>query len=79
MADEDVLVATVADEVEAELICGLLRSAGIECAHRVTDEMDSPLHGIASDGPREILVHQSDLVPARALLADAQSQQRESG
>jgi hypothetical protein len=70
VTDEDVSVATVADEIEAEVICGLLRSAGIECAHRVTDEMDSPLHGIASDGPREIVVHRSDLVTARALLAD---------
>lgn len=72
MADERVLVATVADEVEAETICGLLRSAGIESGHRVTDETDSPLHGIASDGPREILVHESDLETARTLLADAQ-------
>jgi hypothetical protein len=47
-------------------------SAGIECAHRVTDELDSPLHGIASDGPRAILVHESDLETARALLADAE-------
>jgi len=61
---------TVADEVEAEVVCGRLRSAGIECAHRVTDEVDSPLHGIASDGPREILVHESDLETARALLTD---------
>jgi hypothetical protein len=72
MDDDGVLVATVSDEMEAEVICGLLRSAGIECGHRVTDETDSPLHGIASDGPREILVHESDLETARALLADAQ-------
>ena len=63
-------VTTVSDEVEAEVVCGLLRSAGIECAHRVTKEMDSPLHGITSDGPREILVPESDLDTARALLAD---------
>ena len=68
MDDEGVTVTTVSDEVEAEVVCGLLRSAGIECGHRVTDEMDSPLHGIASDGPREILVHESDLTAARALL-----------
>ena len=54
------------------MICGLLRSAGVECAHRVTEELDSRLHGIASDGPREILVHESDLETARALLADAE-------
>jgi hypothetical protein len=70
--DQGVPVTTVSDEVEAEVVCGLLRSAGIECGHRITDEMDSPLHGIASDGPREILVHEPDLETARALLADAQ-------
>jgi hypothetical protein len=70
MDDEGVAVATVSDEVAAEVVCGLLRSAGIECGHRVTNEMDSPLHGLASDGPREILVHESDLDTARALLAD---------
>jgi Putative prokaryotic signal transducing protein len=72
MEDEGVPVTTVADEMEADVVCGLLRSAGIECGHRVTDETDSLLHGIASDGPREILVHESDLETARALLADAQ-------
>ena len=70
MDDQGVPVTTVSDEVEADVVCGLLRSAGIECAHRVTEEMDSPLHGIAADGPREILVHESDLETARALLAD---------
>jgi hypothetical protein len=72
MDDGGVPVTTVSDEAEAELVCGLLRSAGIECGHRVTDEMDSPLHGIASDGPREILVRESDLTTARTLLANAQ-------
>jgi hypothetical protein len=70
--NDGVVVATVSDEVEADVVCGLLRSAGLECGHRVTDDMDSALHGIASDGPREILVHDSDLATARALLADAQ-------
>jgi len=72
MDSDGVPVATVSDEVEAEVVCGLLRSAGIECAHRLTDETDSPLHGIASDGPREILVHASEMETARGLLADAQ-------
>ena len=72
MDSDGVPFATVSDEVEAEVVCGLLRSAGIECAHRLTDETDSPLHGIASDGPREILVHATDLETARQLLADAQ-------
>ncbi len=46
----------------------LLRSNGIECAHRLTPELDSPFEGIAPDGMREILVHASDLETARDLL-----------
>jgi Putative prokaryotic signal transducing protein len=70
--DEGVPVATVTGEVEADVVCGLLRSAGIECGHRVTEETDSLLEGIAADGPREILVHEDDLEAARALLAQSQ-------
>jgi hypothetical protein len=73
MDDEGVVATTVSDEMEADVVCGLLRANGIKCGHRVTEEMDSPLHGIASDGPREIIVHESDLAAARALLADAKS------
>ena len=47
--DEGVRLTTVSGEMEAETLCGLLRSAGIECGHRVTEETDS-LEGIASDG-----------------------------
>jgi hypothetical protein len=70
--DEGVPVTTVTGETEADVVCGLLRSAGIECGHRVTEETDSLLEGIASDGPREILVHEDDLAAARALLAESQ-------
>jgi putative signal transducing protein len=56
----------------ADVVCGLLRSAGIECGHRVTEATDSALEGIASDGPREILVHETELETARAVLADTQ-------
>ncbi len=71
--DEGVVVTRVGDEIEADLVCGLLRSAGIECGHRVTEEADSVLDGFAGDGPRVVLVHEDDLDAARALLADAQS------
>jgi hypothetical protein len=66
--DEVVVVKTVADENEAEIACGLLRSAGIECGHRETDAIDSTLEDFAPIGPREILVHPRDLEDARALL-----------
>jgi hypothetical protein len=70
--DEGVVVTTVPGEIEAEVVCGLLRSSGFECGHRVTEATDSPLEGIASDGPREVLVHATDLEAARSVLADAQ-------
>jgi hypothetical protein len=66
--DEGVRVTTVPGEPEAEAFCMLLRSNGIECAHRLTPELDSPFEGIAPDGMREILVHASDLETARDLL-----------
>jgi hypothetical protein len=71
--DEGVVVTTVSDEVEAEVVCGLLRSAGIDCGHRVTEATDSAFEGLAFDGPREILVPENELEAARAVLADAQS------
>jgi putative signal transducing protein len=71
--DAGVTLTTVPGEIEADVVCGLLRAAGIECGHKVTEELDSPLDGFAADGPREILVHESDLDTARAVLADAQA------
>ena len=70
--DEPVVVKVVSDEPEAEIVCGLLRSAGIECGYRETDAIDSPLEDYTADGPREIFVHQSDLEAARALLSETE-------
>ena len=68
--EEDVVVLTVApDETEAEMVCGLLRSAGIECGYRATEAIDSPLEDFIAAGPREILVHEADLADARSVLA----------
>jgi hypothetical protein len=36
--NEPVRLTTLHDEQEAEIVCGLLRSAGIECGHRPTEE-----------------------------------------
>jgi Putative prokaryotic signal transducing protein len=59
---------TAPGEAEAEALCGLLRSEGIECAHRPTLEDDSPFEGIGSDGIHEILVHEADLERAREII-----------
>ena len=69
--DDAVVVKVVSGESEAEVVCGLLRSAGIECGYRDTDAVDSAFEDFIASGPREILVHQSDLEAARALVGEA--------
>jgi hypothetical protein len=71
-ADDAVVVKVVSGESEAQVVCGLLRSAGIECAYRDTDAIDSSLEDFMPAGAREILVHQADLEAAKELLADAE-------
>lgn len=74
MEDDDrVVLKIVADEPEAELVCGLLRSADIECAYRSTEAIESPLEDFTAAGRHEILVHEKDLEAARALVAEDES------
>jgi hypothetical protein len=68
---EGVVVTVVSDEPEADVVCGLLRSAGIDCAYRDTEAIDSSLEEFTAAGPREILVRESDVEAARALLAES--------
>ena len=67
-ADGAVVVKVVSRQSEAEVVCGLLRSAGIECAHRDTDAIDSSLEDFMAAGAQEILVRESDLEVAKELL-----------
>jgi len=67
-ANDEVVVTVVASESEADVVCGLLRSAGIECAYRETEAIDSVLEDFTPAGPREVVVHAADLDDARALL-----------
>jgi putative signal transducing protein len=67
---ETVVLTVVPGETEAEVVCGLLRSNGIECAYRETAAIDSPIEDFMAAGPREILVREADLEPARALLPE---------
>jgi putative signal transducing protein len=71
--DEGVVLTVVPNEQEADLLCGLLRSAGIECGYRDTEAIDSPLEDFIAAGAREILVHESDLEAARELLPESTS------
>ncbi|HEY0416996.1 MAG TPA: DUF2007 domain-containing protein [Gaiellaceae bacterium] len=66
--DEGVVLTVVSGEPEAEMLCGLLRTEGIECASRDTEAIDSPLEDFTAAGPREVLVREQDLEAAKALL-----------
>ena len=72
-SDQTVVLTTVSTEPEAEVLCGLLRSAGIDCAYRDTEAIDSPLEDFTAAGPREILVHPEDLEAAREVLPSPES------
>ena len=68
-ADDAIVVKVVSGVSEAQVVCGLLRSAGIECGHRDTEAIDSSLEDFMSSGSQEILVRASDLSAAKELLA----------
>jgi hypothetical protein len=70
-ADGTVVVKVVTGQSEAEVVCGLLRSAGIECAYRDTEAIDSSLEDFMAAGSREVIVREADLEAAKELLADA--------
>jgi putative signal transducing protein len=63
-----VRLTVVGDEIEAETICGLLRTEGIACNHRQTDMGAGAWEATGSGGPREILVAPSDLERAQELI-----------
>jgi hypothetical protein len=69
VTDELVAIETVGTEFEADAVCGLLREAGIECAHRGTTMSAGVLGGVGQ-GAREVVVRAEDAERARAALAD---------
>jgi hypothetical protein len=67
--DEPVVVKVVGTEPEAELLCSLLRSAGIECAGRQTNLGAGAADGMPG-GPYELVVRPQDLDDARNILRE---------
>jgi hypothetical protein len=57
----------VGNSMEAETICGLLRTEGIACDHRQTDIGAGAGDAVGDSGPREILVARDNLENARQL------------
>ena len=66
-------LTVVGDEMEAEAICGLLRTEGIGCSQRQTNMGAGAWEATGSGGPREILVAPSDLERAQELIKPATS------
>jgi hypothetical protein len=64
-----VTVTVVHDELEADVVCGMLRANAIECSHRKTNIAGAWSVGFARGGPIEILVDERDLDAARELVS----------
>ena len=66
--DDWVVVGVARSEPEAELLCSVLRGAGIECLPRLTNSGAGAGDGLGSVGAHDILVSQADAQEARDLL-----------
>ena len=65
-------LTVVANEPEAEMVCGLLRANGIACMYRSTNLAAGMADAsTAMGGPREVLVEETQLEDARKLLPDS--------
>ena len=69
--DTLVVLDVVATEQEAEVICGLLRSAGIACLTRQTNVGAGASDGLTVAGPYEVVVRAEDLEAAREVARGA--------
>lgn len=61
-------LTVVRNESEAELLCSLLRTEGIECDHRPTNFGVGTMDGL-SGGAREVVVAEDGIERAREILA----------
>ena len=66
--DDWVSVKIAANEAEAELLCSVLRGAGIECLPRLTNSGAGAGDGLGTTGAHDILVSPQDAQDAREIL-----------
>ena len=64
-----VVVEIVGTEPESELLCSLLRTSGVECLARLTNQGAGAGEGLGTVGPHEILVNPRDTEAAREILS----------
>jgi hypothetical protein len=65
-----VTLTVVHDGLEAEELCGLLRTNGIDCMYRSSTMAQGFGLSTGMVGPTEVLVEESDLERAREFLPD---------
>ena len=65
-----VIVEVAGSEPEAELLCSVLRGAGIECLPRLRNRGAGAGDGLGTVGAHEILVSPQDAQDARAILRE---------
>jgi hypothetical protein len=70
-----VVIDVVATEQEAEVLCGVLRSAGIECLGRQTNVGAGASDGMPVGGPYEVVVRAKDVESAREVLRSSAREQ----
>ncbi len=75
MSSELRIVATAANEFEAELISGLLTEAGIQSNMELANTGIGGWSSVGGGGARDIYVHEEDVERARQVL----DQQEDSG
>ena len=74
--DERVGVEVAGSQPEAEMLCSLLRSAGIACMPRLTSRGAGAGDGLGIGGQHEIMVRSKDAQAARKILGRAQKSSR---
>ena len=70
--DEWVVVQVAGSEPEAELLCSVLRSAGIDCLPRLTNRGAGAGDGLGTVGAHDILVSPTDAQDAREILREGE-------
>jgi hypothetical protein len=64
------VIEVVASELEAVLVCAILRDAGVPCMHRVTNLGSGAMDGLTTGGPRAIVVRPEDRDFARRVIRE---------
>jgi hypothetical protein len=75
--DDWVPVGVAGSEAEAELLCSVLRGAGIECLPQLTNSGAGAGDGLGTVGAHDIMVGQQDAQDAREILHEPRMSHRE--